>query len=69
MTTTEVRCREQILQAAALLTARELRAPAEGRGGAEFCVSDRAEDFEGVASLFLQENIHHMARRIDIDQY
>ena len=52
-----------------LLTARELRAPAEGRGGAEFCVSDRAEDFEGVASLFLQEDIHHMARRIDIDQY
>ena len=52
-----------------LLTAQGLRAPEEGRGGAEFYVSDRAEDFEGVASLFLQEDIHHMARRIDIDQY
>lgn len=52
-----------------LLTARGLRAPADRQGRAEFCVSDRAEDFEGVASLFLQEDIHHMARRIDIDQY
>lgn len=52
-----------------LLTARGLRAPADRRGTAEFCVSDRAEDFEGVASVFLQEDIHHMARRIDIDQY
>ena len=52
-----------------LLTAQGLRAPAEDRGEAEFYVSDRAEDFEGVASLFLQEDIHHMARRIDIDQY
>ena len=52
-----------------LLTAQGLRAPADRRGEAEFYVSDRAEDFEGVASLFLQEDIHHMARRIDIDQY
>ena len=52
-----------------LLTARGLRAPSESRGGAEFYVSDRSEDFEGAASLFLQEDIHHMARRIDIDQY
>ena len=52
-----------------LLTARGLRAPADRQGTAEFCVSDRAEDFEGVASVFLQEDIHHMARRIDIDQY
>ena len=52
-----------------LLTAQGLRAPADSRGEAEFYVSDRAEDFEGVASLFLQEDIHHMARRIDIDQY
>lgn len=52
-----------------LLTAGNLRAP-EGRWGeAEFYVSDRAEDFENVASLFLREDIHHMARRIDIDQY
>lgn len=52
-----------------LLTARELRAPSDRRGEAEFYVSDRAEDFEGVASVFLAENMHHMARRIDIDQY
>lgn len=52
-----------------LLTSRGLRAPADRRGEAEFYVSDRAEDFEGVASLFLQEDIHHKARRIDIDQY
>ena len=52
-----------------LLTARGLRAPSESRGGAEFYVSDRSEDFEGAASLFLQEDIHHMARMIDIDQY
>ena len=52
-----------------LLTSRGLRAPSGRRGSAEFYVSDRAEDFEGVASLFLQEDIHHMARRIDIDQY
>ena len=52
-----------------LLTARELRAPSDRHGEAEFWVSDRPEDFEGVASLFLQEDIHHMARRVDIDQY
>ncbi len=52
-----------------LLTAQGLRAPADRKGEAEFYVSDRSEDFEGAASLFLQEDIHHMARRIDIDQY
>ena len=52
-----------------LLNAQGLRAPEDRQGEAEFFVSDRAEDFEGVASLFLQEDIHHRARRIDIDQY
>ena len=52
-----------------LLTAQGVRAPADRKGEAEFFVSDRAEDFEGMASLFLQEDIHHRARRIDIDQY
>jgi len=52
-----------------LLSAQGLRAPSDRRGTAEFYVSDRAEDFEGVASMFLAEDIHHMARRIDIDQY
>lgn len=52
-----------------LLTEKGLRAPPDRRGKAEFYVSDRTEDFEGVASMFLAEDIHHMARRIDIDQY
>ncbi|MCI9121324.1 MAG: glutamate racemase [Oscillibacter sp.] len=52
-----------------LLTAQGLRTPPDRQGSAEFYVSDRAEDFEGVASLFLGEDIHHMARRVDIDQY
>jgi glutamate racemase len=52
-----------------LLKTRELRAEPERRGDAEFCVSDRVEDFERIASLFLQEDLHHAARRINIDQY
>ncbi len=52
-----------------LLAAQGLRAPADRQGGAGFWVSDRPEDFEGAASLFLQEDIRHMARRVDIDQY
>ncbi len=52
-----------------LLKARGLRAE-EGRlGGAEFCVSDRAEDFERVASLFLRDDLRRSVRRIDIDRY
>ena len=60
---------ESAFEVKRLLTAQGLRAPADRRGEVEFFVSDRAEDFEGVASLFLQEDIHHRARRIDIDQY
>lgn len=42
----------------------------EGRqGDAEFYVSDRVEDFERIASLFLGEDLRHTARRIDIDRY
>ena len=44
-------------------------APADHRGTMEFYVSDRAEDFASIASVFLQEELHHAARRIDIDQY
>ena len=52
-----------------LLKAGDMRAE-EGRvGSAEFCVSDRPEDFERIASLFLQEELRHGARRIDIEQY
>ena len=52
-----------------LLKARELRADPERAGTAEFCVSDRVEDFERIASLFLQEELRHGARRVDIEQY
>ena len=52
-----------------LLKARGLRADEDRRGTSEFYVSDRAEDFERIASVFLQEDLRHAARRIDIDQY
>lgn len=52
-----------------LLKAGGLRADESRRGGAEFYVSDRPEDFENIASVFLREDLHHAARRIDIDQY
>ncbi len=40
-----------------------------GAGETEFYVSDRVEDFEQIASLFLQEDLRHTARRIDIERY
>lgn len=46
-----------------------LRADESRQGAAEFYVSDQVEDFERIASLFLQEDLRHKARRIDIDQY
>lgn len=52
-----------------LLKARGLRADPSRRGRAEFCVSDRAEDFERMASMFLQEDLHSGVRRVEIDQY
>ena len=52
-----------------MLKARDLRADEDRQGESEFYVSDRAEDFENIASVFLQENLRHTARRIDIDQY
>ena len=52
-----------------MLKARSLRADESRRGETEFYVSDRVEDFEATASLFLQEDLRHMARRIDIEQY
>ena len=52
-----------------MLKARDLRADEERRGETEFYVSDRVEDFEQTASLFLQEDLYHMARRIDIERY
>ena len=52
-----------------MLKARNLRADEDRQGESEFYVSDRAEDFENIASVFLQENLRHTARRINIDQY
>ena len=56
-------------QLRSLLEAQELRTGCTSPGRAEYCVSDRVEDFERIASLFLQEDLHHEARRIDIEQY
>jgi len=52
-----------------LLKAEGLRANEDRQGTAEFYVSDRPEDFESLASAFLGKDLHHVARRIDIDQY
>ena len=52
-----------------MLKATELRADGSREGDAEYFVSDRVEDFERIASLFLQEDLRHAARRIDIDRY
>ena len=52
-----------------MLKARDLRADEARRGETVFYVSDRVEDFEQTASLFLQEDLRHTARRIDIEQY
>lgn len=52
-----------------LLKSRGLRTDESRRGDTAFYVSERPENFEDIASLFLQENLHHAARRIDIDQY
>ena len=48
----------------------EQNALAERREGtAGFYTSDRVEDFERLASLFLQEDITNQAQQIDISQY
>ena len=52
-----------------LLKADGLRADENRQGETAFYVSDRADDFEHTASLFLQEDLRHSARRIDIEQY
>jgi len=52
-----------------LLKADSLRADENRQGEAEFYVSDQPEDFEHIASVFLQEDIRPVARRIDIDKY
>ena len=52
-----------------MLKAAGLRADESRQGEPEFYVSDRPEDFERIASVFLRENMRHTARRIDIERY
>ena len=52
-----------------LLQSHGLQTSATCPGRTEYCVSDRPEDFEHIASLFLREDLHHETRRIDIEQY
>ena len=52
-----------------LLKAKSLRAEETRCGEPAFYVSDRAEDFDRIASVFLQEELRNAARRIDIDCY
>ena len=51
------------------LRERSALAGGRGRGACRYFVSDRVEDFERTASLFLQEDLRHTARRIDIERY
>ncbi len=53
----------------ALLRERDLLARSQYRGSTSFYVSDRPDDFERTASLFLQEDLRNAAKRIDIEQY
>lgn len=60
---------ESAFELKGLLKAEELLADAEQEGGVDFYVSDRPEDFERIASVFLGEALCHGAERIDIEQY
>ena len=60
---------ESAFQLKRMLKERGLRAPEDRQGQTEFYVSDRVEDFEQTATLFLRQDLRHAARRIDIDQY
>ncbi len=50
------------------LTAQDLTAP-ERTGDAWFYASDRVQNFEELAELFLAEKLPHGAEKIDIEQY
>lgn len=52
-----------------MLKAEGLRADESRPGGAAFYVSDRPQNFDRTASIFLQEDLHHAAKRINIDRY
>lgn len=51
------------------LKARDMLAESFRTGDASYYVSDRVEDFEKIATWFLQEDLHHEANQIDIDHY
>ena len=51
------------------LKAADLRTAEDRQGETSFYVSDRTEDFERIASVFLQEDLHHTAQWVDIDRY
>ncbi len=51
-----------------LLKSRDTLGDPDHNGVTGFYVSDRTEDFENIASVFLGENIHHTARRVDIEK-
>ena len=51
------------------LKEQNLLADAGRSGDASYYVSDRVEDFEKIATWFLQEDLRHEANQIDIDRY
>ena len=57
-----------ILAVFAVTLVRDLLAHREEGGSASYYVSDRAEDFENLASLFLKEDLL-TATQIQIDRY
>ena len=52
-----------------LLKQSGLRSAGNHHGQTRFYVSDRTEDFENMASVFLQQNLYHTVRRVDIEQF
>ena len=52
-----------------MLEARDALADAGQEGFADYYTSDRAADFQRLASLFLGEDVMSQARQIDITQY
>lgn len=56
-------------RAARTLLTEQLALAERREGTASFYTSDRVEDFERLASLFLQEDITNQAQQIDISRY
>ena len=59
---------EAALELRELLMARDALAE-ERTGVADFYASDRPEDFQRLAGLFLQERLDRSVKQIDIDRY